>query len=187
MKVYPVGSQSVLLLIFCSNCFTLSLTLSFLLCRCNVFHGVNNVFTKSSTSIFVATGACTHLLSLEDFEVDLPAFSRSLENLVAIFFKPPSTKLISFGDKFCLLLTEKCSANLNFPSRSAFQQHSREVMSRDEVWTIIFAFESRDMLLDRHSEGNHLPGSLFSVVFGHQPVRISKPDVVAVSVLVTFC
>jgi hypothetical protein len=39
------------------------------------------------------------------------------------------------------------------------------------------------MLSDRHSEGNHLLGALFYVVFAHKSVRISKSYVVAISML----
>jgi hypothetical protein len=66
----------------------------------------------------------------------------------------------------------------------AFQQHAREAMlGNDKVWTIAVVFESRDMLLNSHSEGNHLLGALFYVVFGKKHLRNSKPYVIAVSML----
>jgi hypothetical protein len=95
--------------------------------------------------------------------------------------------MISLGNKFCLFRTEEGSANLNFPSPSALRQRSREMMSCNDALSIIpLVFKSGDITLDSHSEGNHLPGALFYVLFGQKPVRNSKPYIIAAVMLGSF-
>jgi hypothetical protein len=95
--------------------------------------------------------------------------------------------MIPFGNKLCLFGTEEGSASLDFPGRSAFQQRSREMMSRDdELWTIALVSKSGDLMLDSHSECNNLLGALFYIIFGQKPVRNSTPYVVTVGMLGYF-
>lgn len=65
---------------FCSPC----ITLSFLLWRCNdIEDGVNSVFSKSCTLIFVSTGWCLNeFVPIIYFLSRSPRFARSLETLL---------------------------------------------------------------------------------------------------------
>jgi hypothetical protein len=88
-------------------------------------------------------------------------------NLVAIFFETPTAKQIFLSDKFCLFLAEKCSARpLHVPDLMAFQKRLREMMPHcAAVWTITLVFKSRDTLLQRYHQGNHLVRAFLNVSF----------------------